>query len=105
MKLRQARQFAEVFQKARRSSDQHLTVLARSNGLQEPRLGMAISKKSASRSVDRSRIKRVVRESFRRNQSLLKGIDFVVLSKRGVATCKTHQLFDSLEKHWHSLTQ
>ena len=60
-------EFSRVFKKAHRSSDRQLTILAAPNDLDYPRLGLAISKKHAKRAVDRNRIKRIVRESFRQN--------------------------------------
>jgi len=60
-----------VFGNAKRFGNKSLTVLARQNDLGHPRLGLAISKKSAKRAVDRNRIKRVFRESFRLHQHTL----------------------------------
>lgn len=95
-------EFARVFQKAQRSSDRYFTVLTRSNQLGRPRLGLAISKKSARRAVDRNRIKRVIRESFRANREQLRSVDVVVLSKSGIAEIEGTRLNQLLCKHWQS---
>ena len=71
--------FAEVFARPAKSSDRYFTVLARPNGLNHSRLGMAISRKIARSAVARNRIKRIVRESFRHHQSQLGGMDWVVM--------------------------
>lgn len=95
--------FGRVFKKAHRSSDRQLTILAAPNGLGYPRLGLAISKKHARRAVDRNRIKRMVRESFRLNQDILPAADFVVMAKPPTKTATGQQLLESLQHHWHRL--
>jgi ribonuclease P protein component len=46
------------------------------------RLGLAITKRVAPRAVDRNRIKRLVRESFRRHKSALGSVDVVIRLRR-----------------------
>jgi|GEM_PF-3976772 len=41
------------------------------------RLGMAVAKKCAKRAVDRNRLKRLARESFRQHKHSLAGFDIV----------------------------
>jgi len=67
----------------------------------QARLGLAIAKKQIPRAVDRNRVKRVVRESFRLLQ--LKDHDFVVLARRDSATATKTRLFLSLKHHWERL--
>ena len=67
----------------------------------QARLGLAIAKKQLPRAVDRNRIKRVVRESFRLLQ--IQGHDFVVLARRDTVTAANAQLFLSLKLHWDRL--
>jgi len=42
----------------------------------------------------------VIRESFRRHQAELRGLDLVVLNKPGAAQAGNKALFDSLARHW-----
>jgi ribonuclease P protein component len=67
----------------------------------QARLGLAIAKKLLPRAVDRNRIKRIVRESFRLHQ--LQEYDFVVLARRDTGTATNDQLFLSLKHHWNRL--
>lgn len=69
--------------------------------MNHPRLGLAISKKHAKRAVDRNRLKRIVRESFRQHQATLPAMDFVVMAKGGAQKLSNTELFDSLERHWN----
>ena len=96
-------EFSRVFKQAIRSSDRHFTILASGNKFAYPRLGLAISKKNAKRAVDRNRIKRIIRESFRQHQSQLPAADFVVLAKPGTRKASNGELFDSLDGHWKRL--
>ena len=82
------------------SSSGGLTVRARRNGSDLPRLGLIISKKSIRRAVDRNRVKRLVRESFRLNQARLGGLDVVVMSRAGLGEAPHPKLRAVLDKHW-----
>ena len=92
--------FARVFAKARRSRDQCFTVLCRDNDVEIARLGLAISKKNCRAATGRNRLKRIVRESFRSNQALLKGLDVVVINQPAARNRSNRQIFDSLHGHW-----
>jgi len=76
------------------------TVLYRDNTLSEPRLGLAIGKKNCRLATNRNRLKRVIRESFRKQQDRLPGIDIVVLNQPAAARANNKVLSDSLENHW-----
>ena len=67
------------------------------------RLGLAIAKKRAKRAVDRNRIKRIARESFRHNRLLLNGFDAVVMNKDNAAKATTIELRESLDTLWIEL--
>lgn len=69
-----------------RVSSGELVLLARSNQLPYPRLGLVISKKSCRLATQRNRVKRLLREMFRHRQHELGGIDIVILSRSGLAS-------------------
>ncbi len=69
---------------------------------QPARLGLIISKKAAPKAVDRNRIKRLVRESFRQQQSL-KSADYVVMAKPSVKQLTNQQVFESLQHLWQRI--
>jgi len=80
-----------------------LTVLAQKKGLSGARLGLAIAKKNVKRAVKRNLIKRVVRESFRRQKERLSGYDFVILCRHKAANATKKELALSIHKHWERL--
>lgn len=73
-----------------------ISVQARSNGLQYPRLGLVIPKRLLSRAVDRNRAKRLLREWFRRNQTRLGGKD--VLVRLGTRPAQMGSLIVDIER-------
>ena len=54
----------------------------RANALPGSRMGVIVGKKVAARAVDRNRIKRLVRETFRHSRDSFAGNDLVVLARR-----------------------
>lgn len=75
-------------------------MLARPNADRQVRLGLAIAKKCARRAVDRNRLKRLVRESFRTQRLSLSGLDLVVMCRRDAVAAENSQLMASLASHW-----
>ncbi|BCG65565.1 MAG: ribonuclease P protein component [Methyloprofundus sp.] len=103
VRLREPAEFKRVFAKPERSTDKYFTVLAIVNELEHPRLGLAIAKKHIKRAVDRNKIKRSARESFRLQQQDIYHLDFVITARRDAATADSKTLQASLNKHWLKL--
>jgi len=87
------------------SSSGGVMLRARRNGGELPRLGLIISKKSIKRAVDRNRVKRTTRESFRLCQSRLSGLDVVIMSRAGLGELSGPALRAILDKHWDALAR
>lgn len=79
------------------------TVLSRANNGTRPRLGLAIAKKNVKRATQRNLIKRVVRESFRRQKNNLKKQDFVVLCRNQASQANKKELADSIQIYWEKM--
>jgi ribonuclease P protein component len=95
--------FSRVFSGARRSRDRYFTVLSKPNGRRSARLGLAISKKHCRLASGRNRLKRIVRESFRRHRPELASVDIVVMAQPGTEAVDNATLFDSLDGHWQGI--
>ncbi len=123
-RLTNAWQYTRVFNKNSRSADRYFTILSRENhdaqqdsGVSEPgknlpqstrhsaRLGMAVAKKCAKRAVDRNRLKRLARESFRQHKHSLAGFDIVLLARHASVTASNQDILKSLEKHWSRVSK
>ncbi len=83
----------------------HLLLLARPNELSHPRLGLVVAKKHIRHAVDRNRVKRVVRETFRLAQSQLNSLDVVFLARPGLDKLSPHDQIALLQKSWQRLTR
>jgi ribonuclease P protein component len=70
--------FDRVFADNQRARTDYVLVMARPNQVGHPRLGMVIAKRLLARAVDRNRVKRCIRESFRQVLPELPACDFVV---------------------------
>jgi len=95
--------FSRVFRRATRSADAYFTVLANFRDQPGPRLGMAVSRRTAKSAVVRNRIKRLIRESFRHGCGRLPCADIVVISRPPAAEASNKTLTRSLESHWRRL--
>ena len=88
-----------------RSKDTLFVVYAHGKGRQLGRLGVTVSRRVARRAVERNRIKRVIRESFRHQQKFLVGLDIVTIARGATRGIETKQLLVSLEGHWRRVDQ
>lgn len=70
--------FDRVFAENQRARTDFVIVMARPNQVGYPRLGMIVAKRLLARAVDRNRVKRCTRESFRQVMAELPACDFVV---------------------------
>jgi len=100
LKLLNAEEYSFVFSKSQRFGNKSFTVLARENNLSHPRLGLAISKKCAKHAVDRNRIKRIFRESFRLHQHLLPSVDIIAMCKPNVLLLDKKEMHTQIEIQW-----
>jgi ribonuclease P protein component len=77
-RLTKPEQFSAVFHANKAESGTAFQVLVNPSRRQTARLGVVLSKKVAPRAVDRSYLKRLIREEFRKCKHILGGLDVVV---------------------------
>lgn len=100
------RQFKTVFDSpSGKAPGKNVLLLARINDLNHPRLGLVIGKKSVKLSVERNRLKRLIRDSFRHHQVLLGGLDIVVVARKGLGDLDNPELHQQFEKLWKRLAR
>ncbi len=80
-------------------------VIARPNGLEHPRLGLAVGVKAAGNAVNRNRIKRLVRESFRSRQLDLPAVDLVVNARPAAGKAPNAEIAASVAVLWNRIAQ
>lgn len=96
--LRKSQEFRTVYEKGQRLDGRFITVFVSPNQLDCHRLGITASRKVSLRAVDRNRLKRLIRETFRLSDitvsSTEKRYDWVINAKRSLLKVK---LADSLK--------
>ena len=106
LRLRRPAEFKAVFDGAVFKIGQpQFLLLANPNGLQHPRLGLVIAKKKVRLSVDRNRIKRITRDSFRRQQHDLPAVDLLMIARQDLATLDNETLHQALLDAWKRLNR
>jgi ribonuclease P protein component len=99
-RMRRPAEFKRAYAAGKRLGNEFFTVNAQPNGLGCARLGMSIAARILRRAVDRNRVRRQIRESFRVHQLGLPAIDIVIGARAGVLAADNAQLRGALEKLW-----
>ena len=102
-RLTESRDFHAVFAGARRFADRHFTLLAAPGSTDRARLGLAVSRKAAPRAIDRNRLKRLIRESFRHQQGSLPPLDVVVMVRPLARQTESATLSAALDRLWQRI--
>lgn len=92
--------FRRVFRQRRKVATRHASLHLSRNGLDHARLGLTVSRKVSKKAVQRNRIKRLVREYFRKHNVILNGTDVVFTAFPGCAELTNEALVDVLDKLW-----
>src|SRR5580658_3629003 len=98
--------FQSVFAKPNKATHKFLLALYKPNQQLCPRLGIIIAKHYVKLAVNRNRLRRQVRESFRHHKDELKGLDIIILMRSECSPLdnKDNQtLRDDIDKLWQKL--
>jgi ribonuclease P protein component len=102
-RLRRKREFDAAYAHGRRFGNGFFGVTANVNTLGWPRLGLAVAVKTAGNGVERNRIRRVIRESFRLHQHELAALDLVVSARLRARGAINAELRAQLEPLWREV--
>jgi len=86
-------------------SSREILCLVRDNGSNHPRLGLVIAKKNVRHAVQRNRVKRIIRESFRLNQHQLPPLDLIILARKGIDEFNNGELHAEFSRLWQRLNK
>ena len=104
-RLLKASDFKEVFDSNRiKVAHPAFLLLAKPTSFSQSRLGLVVGKKNIPTAVGRNQVKRVVRETFRRQQFLL-SLDIVFLARKDATKFEPKQLALLLNQSWGRLQQ
>ena len=100
LRLRSKLQFDAIYAGGKRIDDRFFGLRVKPNGLDHPRIGLAVAVKTAGSGVARNRARRLIRESFRLAQHELPAVDIVVAAKFPAREAPAVTLRASLATLW-----
>jgi ribonuclease P protein component len=103
-RLRQRSDFQRVERRGRRAAGKYFVVLTESRDHGDPRLGVTVSRR-VGEAVVRNRVKRLVREVFRRRRSSLPTADSVVIARTGAGAIGYPEVAAELDQLWARLAR
>jgi ribonuclease P protein component len=104
-RLRRKSDFEAAYARGRRFGNGFFAVTAKPNDTGAPRLGLAVSVKNAGNSVERNRIRRTIRESFRLHQHELPPVDLVVSARARARDATGEELRASIALLWKKVAE
>ena len=102
-RLLKAGDFAALRGKSKRISVRHFLAEFSPNEQATCRLGQAVSRRVSKRAVDRNRIKRLVRESYRHVRSELPCVDILMIARSSAVDTASADLREDLANLWKKL--
>ncbi|HEX6613102.1 MAG TPA: ribonuclease P protein component [Rhodanobacteraceae bacterium] len=102
-RLRRAADFAALRHAPGRLDTRFFLIRYRANGAGSARMGLAVSRRVSKRAVDRNRIKRNARESFRLARARLPAFDLLLIARQQAAAAPAAALRADLDAAWFRL--
>ena len=90
-------EFLRAMAQGRRLHSRHFGITLVPGPAGRPRLGLVVTKR-LGKAVRRNRVKRLLREFFRRHKDQLPPEDLVIMAKKGAADLDYQQVLDELSR-------
>jgi ribonuclease P protein component len=94
-RLRHRKDYLRAQAQGKRLYTRHFGVVVAPMAADSPRLGLVVTRRLGN-AVQRNRVKRVLREFFRRHRTRLPAADLVIMAKKGAADLGYHQVQEEL---------
>ncbi len=95
LRLRRSEDYKRVQRKGRRRHAPHLVMVWLNADREKPRFGMAVSRKVGN-AVVRNRVKRWLRESFRKQRGDLTNLDAVFIARPSASDATYSEIFEQV---------
>ena len=95
--------FAALRRASRRIGGRHFLAEVALTPRDTARLGQAVSRRVSKRAVDRNRIKRVVRDSYRHVRADLPACDLLLIARPSAVAAPNAELRADLERLWQRI--
>lgn len=102
-RLRTAADFAALRQAHGRFDARYFLIRYQPGVEPQTRVGLAVSKRVSKRAVERNRIKRIARESFRQARHRIPSTDIMVIARTQAAGIASEALREDLDRAWPRL--
>lgn len=105
-RIREQGRFKEIFKKGRQIKTENFSAYfsKQESGSTNSRLGITQKKKIIRLSVQRHKISRLIRESFRKNKNRFQQTDIIIFPKNSkIIKINNHLIFSELEKIWYNI--
>ena len=96
-------QYSMVFKKTDFKLSTTAILILVSKSILPPRLGVVIAKKNVKSAVQRNRLKRIIRESFRLRQEEFGTIDLAVIARQGLDKMNNQEVLIQINKLFDEL--
>ncbi len=96
-------QISNVFNNAKKIKTPFFTLFFCENNLPFPRVAIVIKKSFVAHAVQRNKIKRIVKESFRLHKHQIKACDIIFYAYTNINKLTPEKLKQWLEKSWHQI--
>jgi ribonuclease P protein component len=102
-RMRRPAEFREVYAKGRRVGNEMFAANFLANQAGVARLGLSIAVRTSGGAVQRNRLRRVIRESFRLHRHALPALDIVIGARAAARAASAAQLRAALERLWQRI--
>jgi ribonuclease P protein component len=102
-RIRRPGEFKQIYAAGRRLGNEFFTANAQPNALPGARLGLSVAVRTMGSAVARNRVRRLIRESFRLNQSTVPPLDIIIGVRASARDAEGARLRASLEQLWQKI--
>lgn len=103
-RLHRPAEFQQVYRLGRKFGSEFFSVAVSTNQLPQARLGLSIAARTIGNAVQRNRVRRLVRESFRLHQHQLPPVDIVIGARTQARQATSRQLQQGLQQLWDRIS-